>query len=98
MLNDYQGVKPEVNFATFFILNAKMLDSMRFQGGSYSERFLADQYRLLQLEKRASKNARFYFTSERCTHFTHINHARDLSITNPFECVKTTVSVCASFE
>jgi len=74
---------------------------MRFQGGGYnvSEGFLAEQHQLLQLEKRASRCARFYFTNKSCYHkFTHINHAHDLSITDPFECVETGVGVCVPFE
>jgi hypothetical protein len=67
----------------FFVLNAKMLESMRFQGGCYngSKRFLVDEHRLLQLEKRASRDSRFYFASKRCHHgFMHVNHAHDLSM------------------
>ncbi|KAJ1288877.1 hypothetical protein BS78_02G121700 [Paspalum vaginatum] len=101
VLNNYRGIRSEVNFGTFFILNAKMLESMRFQGAfdSESEGFLAEQHQLLQLEKRASRDARFYFTRHRCDHnFMHINHVHDLSIADPFECIKTKVVVCASFE
>jgi hypothetical protein len=78
-----------------------MLESMTFQGQRYnvSERFLAEQHQLLQLEKRASRCAQFYFTTKRCDHdFMHINHAHDLSITDPFECEGTGVGVCPSFE
>jgi len=96
----YRGMKLQVNFATFFVLNAKMLESMSFQCQNYSasESFFAEQHQLLQLEKRASRCARFYFTNQKCLHeFMHINHAHDLSITDPFECVETRVGVCASF-
>ena len=101
MLNNYRGTRSEVNFATFFVLNAKMLESMTFecQRDSVTNRFLAEQHQLLQLEKRASRCAQFYFTTKRCDHdFMHITHAHDLSIADPFECEGTGVGVCPSFE
>jgi hypothetical protein len=100
-LPSYQGIRSQVNFATFFVLNAKMLESMTFQCQRYhvTDRFLAEQHQLLQLEKKASRWARFYFTTKICEHnFMHINHAHDLSKTDPFECGETRVDVCASFE
>ena len=92
VLKNYCGIKSHVNFALFFVLNAKMLESMRFQGGCCNEnkRFLADQHRLLQLEKRVSRDAGFIL------HLKDI--ATDLCITDHFECVKTRVGVCAPFE
>jgi len=101
VLNNYRGIKSQVNFATFFVLNAKMLESMTFEcrRDSVTDRFLAEQHQLLQLERRASRRARFYFTTKRCEHaFMHINHAHDLSKTDPFECEERGVGVCASFE
>jgi hypothetical protein len=89
VLNNYRGTRSEVNFATFFVLNAKMLESMTFecQRDSVTNTFLAEQHQLLQLEKRASRCARVYFTTKRCEHdFMHINHVHDLSKTDPFEC------------
>jgi len=97
----YRGIKSQVNFATFFVLNAKMLESMTFQCERYTvtARFLAEQHQLLQLEKRASRCARFYFTTKSCLHeFLHINHAHDLSISDPFECVEAEGGACLSFE
>ena len=101
VLTNYQGIRSQVNFATFFVLNAKMLESMSFQCQNYSasESFFAEQHQLLQLEKRASRCARFYFTTESCRHeFLHINHAHDLSISDPFECVEAGGGACLSFE
>ncbi|XP_066397003.1 FBD-associated F-box protein At5g60610-like [Miscanthus floridulus] len=101
VLNNYRGIKSQVNFATFFVLNAKMLESMTFecQRDSVTDRFLAEQHLLLQLEKRVSRCARVYFTTKRCEHdFMHINHVHDLSKTDPFECDEKGAGVCASFE
>ncbi|OQU88847.1 uncharacterized protein LOC8084608 [Sorghum bicolor] len=101
VLTNYRGIRSQVNFATFFVLNAKMLESMTFRCRRYlvTDGILAEQQRLLQLEKKASRCARFYFTTKICEHnFMHINHAHDLSKTDPFECEETKVGVCASFE
>ncbi|TVT98432.1 hypothetical protein EJB05_56260, partial [Eragrostis curvula] len=92
VLKNYRGIKSQVNFSTFFVLNAKRLELMRFEGGinNDDEIYIAEQRRLLQLDKRASGGAQFYFTTGRgCQHsynLTHVRHVRDLSITDPFEC------------
>jgi hypothetical protein len=85
----YRGIKSQVSFATFFLLNAKLLETMRFEGGPYmeDEDFIARQHELLQVEKRASIGAKIDFATDKCDHYlTHVKHVHDLSITDPFEC------------
>ncbi|CAL5052244.1 unnamed protein product [Urochloa decumbens] len=92
VLRNYRGIKSQASFATFFILNAKMLQVMRFEGGSYKDddaEFIARQRRLLQLEKRASRGARFEFSTIicHCDDQAHIKHVHDLSkADDPFKC------------
>ncbi|TVU11804.1 hypothetical protein EJB05_45408, partial [Eragrostis curvula] len=91
VLKNYRGTKSQLSFASFFVLNAKLLELMVFEGEVYKDDqiSIAEQHRLLQLEKRASIGARFSFTAgRRCRHniLPHIKHVSDLSITNPFEC------------
>ena len=88
VLKNYCGIKSHVNFALFFVLNAKMLESMTFEGGAcHNQKFIAEQHSLLELEKRVSRSAQFYFTVRRSQdkNFTHVKHVHDLSITDPFE-------------
>ncbi|CAN6214346.1 unnamed protein product, partial [Urochloa humidicola] len=67
VLKNYRGIKSQVNFASFFVLNAKMLQLMRFEieECNDNETFIAKQRRSLHLEKSASRGARFYFTTGR---------------------------------
>ncbi|CAL5076056.1 unnamed protein product [Urochloa decumbens] len=87
---NYRGIKSQANFAKFFILNAKLLETMRFVGRSCymdNKDFIYRQYASLEVEKRASIGAKFYFTTDKCgDHLTHARHVHDLSITDPFEC------------
>ncbi|CAN6178545.1 unnamed protein product [Urochloa humidicola] len=88
----YYGTKSQVNFASFFVLNANMLELMRFecQEDNDDPMFIAKQHRLLEVEKRASSGAQFCFITSRICHFynrIHIEHVRDLSTSNPFECM-----------
>jgi hypothetical protein len=55
---------------------------------NYNEAFFAEQYRMLQMEKRASRGARLHFENKICTHRIHVNHVRDLSVADPFECTE----------
>ena len=76
-----------------------MLETMRFVGGPYmdDEDFLERQLGLLQMEKRASMGAKFYFTVDRCEHFlTHVKFVHDLSTEDPFECTCESTSVSSA--
>ncbi|XP_066382839.1 F-box protein At4g09920-like [Miscanthus floridulus] len=86
----YRGIKSQINFASFFLLNARELELMRLEVGNtnYNEAFFAEQYRMLQMEKRASRGARLHFTNKACSHRVHVNHVRDLSVADPFECME----------
>ena len=78
----------EVNFAMLFVLNAKMLELLRFEvQGRCCEKFIERQHRLLKLGNRASRGAQFVFTKDKCLRkLEDIKHVRDLSVADPFEC------------
>ena len=85
----YCGTKSQVNFLTFFVLNTRVLESMtlRIEAKNYNEEFLAKHYRKLQLENRASKGARFQFTTDKCVrNIWDIKDVHDLDLTDPFAC------------
>ena len=85
VLETYQGTVSEVNFGTFFVLNAKVLESMTIQVETIEDDFIAKHQRLLQLENKASSGAQFHFTPKRCLRdISDINHVRDLDLTDPF--------------
>jgi hypothetical protein len=88
-MQSYRGIRAQVNFATFFILNAKALEFMRFQVDAkhYTRGFLAEQRKELLLEKRASRGATFHFQTARPLRcYSEINNVRDLNLSDPFIC------------
>jgi hypothetical protein len=66
MLKQYRGTRSQVNFASFFLLNARELESMRLkvEFRDYNEAFFTKQHGMLQMEKRASRGARLHFTKK----------------------------------
>lgn len=85
VLDSYRGIKSEVNFVTFFVLNARVLELVKLQvcPGYYNKEFLAEQRRKLQLDERVSKGAQIHFTTRRCVRYFH-DHVRDLDLVDPF--------------
>ncbi|KAF7111550.1 hypothetical protein CFC21_111550 [Triticum aestivum] len=88
VLQNYWGNKPDVDFAKFFILNAMVLEQMIFRTlNSCNDKWMSDQHRRLQMDNRASLDARFEFKRYFCRDWAwfHDNkHTHDLSVANPF--------------
>jgi hypothetical protein len=89
VLKNCRGTKSQANFASFFILNAKMLELMRFEGLGYegNNKLIAKQRRLLHIKERASRGALFCFTACTCHNYPpQMKHVDDLSKRDPFKC------------
>jgi hypothetical protein len=87
VLEKYQGLKSQVNFVTFFVLNAKVLESVTLgiRERDNNEVFLAAQRRKLLVENRVSRVARFHFTTSSRVHsFYGLKHVRDMDLDDPF--------------
>ena len=82
----YRGNKSHVNFAKFFVLNARVLESMVFEKeGMISNEWTEKQHSLLQTKNRASRGAQFDFVYHHCRPgWAGIELAHDLSTDNPF--------------
>nr|XP_051204343.1 F-box protein At5g03100-like isoform X2 [Lolium perenne] len=89
VLEQYYGVMSQVSFVTFFVLHAKVLESMTLgiEAMNSNEEFFAEHRKKLQLEKRASRGARFKFTTDKCFHNVwDIKDFDDLDLADPFTC------------
>ncbi|KAM0867647.1 hypothetical protein ACQ4PT_041840 [Festuca glaucescens] len=91
VLGSYLGNKTQLNFATFFVLNARVLESMTLEYYVDSrlddEEFLSKQFLDLQLENRASRGAKFYLTTQiSIRNHWEFKHVRDLDLSDPFAC------------
>ena len=60
VLKYFNGYEQQIDFARFFVLNAKVLNKIEFQvrGDHYNDEFVARQQTLLQVENRASRDFR----------------------------------------
>ena len=83
----YEGIKSHVNFATFFLLNARMLELMTLQvyHSNFKEEFFTRQREKLQLDKKASGGARLHFTTDHFHGSFTDFCGRDLDLADPFE-------------
>ncbi|CAO1939937.1 unnamed protein product [Urochloa humidicola] len=86
--------KPHINFANFFVINASVLESMTLQ--TTPENFSNDAFitrlcELLQIEKRASRGARFDFVP-RVVGSLSLHPAKqvhDLTVFDPFQRIRS---------
>ncbi|CAO1939939.1 unnamed protein product [Urochloa humidicola] len=91
VVSHYRGNQSHVNFAKFFVSNATVLESMRFEieDRKMNTVWIERQQRLLQIENRASRDAKFYFVSRRIGSFISLQarqgQVHDLSTSDPFE-------------
>jgi hypothetical protein len=78
--------KPCIDFANFFILNAKVLKEMEIGVlNELGDKRMCYQRRKLQVENRASQGARIELRSSRYAIPVNHGHTHDLSLTDPFE-------------
>jgi hypothetical protein len=83
MLSQNHGIVSLVDFVIFFVLNAKVLDSITFLVVGSSEAFIAEHGGKFQLEKRASRGAELYVRTDDCfNNVWDIKHLQDQ--TDPF--------------
>ena len=90
-LEDYEHLRINIEFVQFFILNARVLETIRLKfrfPKDFTDEFYKQQERVLQMEKKASKCARLKLTTC-CDHMrldlinTHIEY---LDLTDQFTC------------
>ncbi|KAL6897383.1 hypothetical protein ACP4OV_007079 [Aristida adscensionis] len=88
VLRIYRHTLAEAQFVRFFILNAKMMETMVLEGviRSVYEAFRAEQYKKLEVDKRACRGANLYFTARLCREFPYARCVHDLSKKDPYEC------------
>ncbi|KAJ1288891.1 hypothetical protein BS78_02G123000 [Paspalum vaginatum] len=106
ILINYQGEKGVVEFAKFFLLKAKVLQTVELANNRHNcvSEYLAKQRRKLQLENRASQDAKvvmscYSFYNGSCYSYSndsmHIRHMHDMSIGDPFD---RSLCTCTRFQ
>jgi hypothetical protein len=87
VLKNYDGKKrPFIDFAKFFILNAKVLKQMEIGDlNKKSNEWTRYQLRELQVEDRACQDAQIELSGDWYITPTNNGHTYDLSITDPFD-------------
>lgn len=80
-------MRPDVNFAKFFVLNARMLKAMKFGVlVGCTEKWMANQHRRLQLDHKASPDAQFDFRRDYCwRNILYNKRIHDLARDDPFD-------------
>ncbi|KAK3128993.1 hypothetical protein QOZ80_6BG0469680 [Eleusine coracana subsp. coracana] len=88
VLINYRGVKTDVEFAKFFLVNARVLQMMELatHHQSCDAKYLTKQRTMLDLKNRASQDVKFAISihSYRDDE-VHICHIHDLSVSDPFD-------------
>jgi len=88
----YRGKRSEVNLVRFFLLNARMLESMKFivDRAKCDDDWIASQHKKLQLDIRASQGARFAFEPQRQTFScVPMEQTHNLELDDPFDRSRT---------
>ena len=87
VLEPYLDTLSHVNFATFFVLNARVLELMTIQVKEeyYNEEFFAQQREMLQLDSKASRGAQLHFTTDPSHRYILDFGVHCLDLVDPFE-------------
>ena len=86
-LNSYRGTLPEIIFARFFFVRARVLKLMRFSLHLFQKNeWFVDWCRRLRQNGIGSKNAEFHFqtSDDRVIGSHRINPIHDFSVADPF--------------
>ncbi|TVU39624.1 hypothetical protein EJB05_13051 [Eragrostis curvula] len=86
-ITNYEEKRADVNFVKFFVLNARVLESVKLivRTENCDAKWTARQHRKLQVNNRASHGARFEFEARKWSPSSaHMKHIHDLAM-DPFD-------------